>query len=190
MTFNPNLYPDNGYIFTESDGVKLRGESWRDLESRIRGYRAVNGFPPGDPWAEIQIQVCSRQPSFCREEGPAVVNGGQSPMTLNQRVVQWFVAMVGLKRVNRLPRVDDVEAARRAAICARCPRQAALNASCEACLESIKTARKAVLEGADSLHRNLQPCGALGEDPSIAVHIEQEPSGVAGLPAECWRRQR
>jgi hypothetical protein len=190
MTFNQNLYPDGGYLFTDRDGTVLRGDSWRDLEKRIRGYRAINNFSPGDPWTELQVQVCARQPSFCREEGPGPVNGGHHSTTLNQRVINWFIHVIGLKRVNRLPRVDDNEARRRADICARCPRQTSLNKACEACIASIVTSRKAILDGQASLHQNLQPCGALGEDPTIAVHIEQSPSDNPHLPAECWRKQK
>jgi len=188
-TFNPNLYPDGGYLFTNPDGTVIRGESWRDLESRIRGYRALNKMDPGDPWTEIQIQHCSRQPQLCQEEGPPIVNGGYV-MSFNERVIQWFVSIIGLKRVNRLPRVDDVEAQRRADICARCPMQRSLNEACKSCLHSVETSRKAILEGCDSLHRNLQPCGALGEDTSISVHIEQAPTNHPNMPANCWRRPR
>lgn len=188
MEVNRNLYPDGGYQFTERDGTRIRGESWKDLEARIRGYRAVNRFDPGDPWAEINIQLCARQPSFCREEGPPVPPQGHHSLSFNQRVQQWFVHALGLKRVNRLGHVDDGEAARRAAICARCPAQLSLNHACEACLASIKTSREGLLDGRPSRHQNLQPCGVLGEDCQTTVHLQQPATQVPGLPGHCWRR--
>jgi hypothetical protein len=190
MEVNRNLFPPDGYVFVERDGSRLRGEGWKDLEARIRGYRAINGMPPGDPWAEIQVQICSRNPSFCHEEGPPVPPQGHHSLTFNQRVLQWFVHAIGLKRVDRLGRVDDATAAARAEICARCPAQKSLNHACEGCLASIKESRKGLLNGATSLHQNLQPCAVLAEDCQTSVHVEQPPTDVPGLPGHCWRRPR
>lgn len=188
-TFNPNLYPDGGYVFTDRDGTRIRGESWKDLESRVRGYRAVNGFEAGDPWAEIQNQICANQGGLCREEGPppAPPTAAAHSMTFNQRVIQWVAEIVQKKRVNALPRVDDRTAAARARICAKCPKQKGLNRVCQSCILSISQAEKAVL-GGKSLHRNLSPCSVLGQDCAIAVHVEQPRSNNPELPANCWRR--
>ena len=179
LEFNPNLYPPDGYVFTESDGTKHRGDSWRNLKEKIVRYRAANNFPPGDPDGEITIQYCSRVPSFCRSNNPQPVQIGP---TFNAVVIGWLSRVLRMK----LPRVDDVEAARRAAICARCPAQRSLNMTCGSCLVEIDKLRRAVLDGADPLHKNLQPCSVLGEDCSTAVHVQQ-PAASASAPPECWR---
>lgn len=187
LELNPGIFPDGGYFFIERDGTELRAESWKKLESRIRGYRAVNRLDPGEPWVEITTQLCSRQPSFCRER-PIASRAGHS-MTFNSRVMQWFVGVIGLKRVGRLPRGDNENAAARAAICSRCPAQKSLVESCQSCLRSIKHSRKAILDGASSEHRNLQPCGVLGEDTQVSVYFDQPPADPTNLPANCWRRK-
>lgn len=190
MELNFNLYPPDGYCFTERDGTRIRGESWRDLEARVRGYRSLNRFDIGNPLEDITVQICAKHGSFCRQPAPPVPAGGLGVPSFNQRVIEWFIRVIGLKRRGMLGRVDDVTANARAAICARCPAQLSLNHACEACLNSIKDGRKGLLDGAPSLHQNLLPCGALGEDCQTTVHVEQPPVTAAGQPANCWRRPK
>lgn len=189
LEINFNLGPSDGYVFTDRDGTVRRGEGWKDLERRIRGYRALNKLDPGNPWEEIVSQVCARQPSLCRQPG---TNGagprGAGSMSFNQRVMAMMVHMIGLKRTQRLPRVDDATAARRAAICSTCPMQRSLNESCKSCLYSIDASRRALLDGAPSLHQNLMPCSVLAEDCQTTVHVDQAPTVANGMPANCWRR--
>lgn len=184
LEFNPNLYPPDGYIFTEPDGTRHRGESWRDLKEKIVRYRAANKFPPGDPETEITNQLCARVPSFCSRSNPQPVRIGP---TFNAVVIGWLSRILSFKRKAALPRVTDEEAARRASICANCPAQRSLNMTCGSCLVEIDKLRRAVLDGAETQHKNLQPCAVLGEDCSTSVHIEQPP--VTGqTPSNCWRR--
>jgi hypothetical protein len=184
LAFNMNLYPPDGYVFTEPDGTTHRGDSWKTLKEKIVRYRAANKFPPGDPEEEITTQLCSRVPSFCRQNNPQPVRIGP---TFNHLVIGWLTRILGSKQRSPLPRVEDAEAARRAAICARCPAQRSLNMTCGSCMNDVNRLRRAVLDGAESLHKNLQPCSITGEDCSVAVHIEQPPiSGQA--PDYCWRR--
>lgn len=191
MELNPNLYPPDGYVFKEQDGTRFRGTGWKDLEARIRGYRAVNNFPPGDPWAEIQTQTCSARPALCRAPSePNVPPQGHHSLTFNQRVLHWFTVVVALKRVNGLGVAGDDKARERAAICSTCPAQTSLNHACESCLYTIKTARKGMLDGRDSQHQNLQPCGVLGEDCQTSVYLEQGNDHNPALPAACWRRPK
>lgn len=186
LEVNPNLYPPGGYFFIDKNGFRHRGESWRDLERRVRHYREINRFSVGDVREEIMAQACSRNPNFCRESSkPTVVQ--RNPLSFNQRVIEWFVRKISLLRQGKLPRVDDAEAARRAKICLQCPNQQDYFQGCASCLQTIKTSRKALLRS-ESRHPGLKPCRALGEDCSISVHIEQEKVSAQGLPSECWRK--
>lgn len=184
---NPNLYPEGGYIFVESDGTRFRGESWKDLIAKVAEYRARNGREKGDPEAEIFTQYCVRMPSHC---GMHTTHQTIVPhsMTFNQKVLQWFSNLLEWKRRNPIARVTDGEAARRAAICARCPMQRSLVESCESCIKTIRHGRLTVLDGHASQHQNLQPCAALGEDCMVSVHIEQPQVPAEQVPAECWRK--
>ena len=189
MEINFNLGPSEGYVFRERDGTFLRGEGWKNLERRVRGYRALNKLDPGNPWEEIVIQTCAKQPSLCRDSSPMAAGPrGSGSMSFNQRVLQMMVHLIGLKRTKRLPRVDDATAAARAAICATCPRQKSLNEACKACLYSVNQSRKALLDGADSRHQNLLPCAVLAEDCQTTVHVDQAPTVADGMPSNCWRR--
>lgn len=183
---NPNLYPEGGYIFVESDGTRFRGESWKDLIKRVTEYRARNGQEKGDPEAEIFTQYCTRMPNHCGMQAPRPVV--PHSMTFNQKVLQWFSSLLEWKRKNPLPRCTDGEAARRAAICARCPMQRSLVESCESCIRTIRHGRKTLLDGQASRHQNLQPCAALGEDCMVSVHIDQPKVPDSSVPAECWRK--
>lgn len=183
---NPNLYPPNGYKFTDRDGTLHKGESWRKLEAQVRDYRQRTGQELGDVWGEIMGQVCSEVPSYCGETPPPVVNAGHS-LTFNQRVLQWFVTAMTLKRIGRWANVDDVVAAERAAICSTCPFQLSLNRACVACLTSIESGRKALTPGG-SKHQNLNPCAILGEDCASTVHGDLPKTANDQLPAHCWRK--
>jgi len=184
---NPNIYPDGGYLFTEGDGTRFRGESWRDLTKKVKEYRQRNKLPAGDPETEIFDQYCVRMPSQCRNfsKGPTVI---QQPMDHNQRILHWFIRMLELRRKGPLPKVSDGEAARRAAICAKCPRQQPLVASCQTCINSVRKGREALMDREPSKHQNLEPCSALAEDCMVTVHLEQPVVAADRVPPECWRK--
>lgn len=187
MTFNPNLYPDGGYIFTDADGVKHRGDSWKDLFRLIREYRARNGKPDGNVEAEVNTQHCAKTPGLCHAPPgppPAPLAAG-----INHRVLNWLSHILTNRRQNGTPaHVSPAEAARRASICAVCPRQQALSSACEACLHSIRDARKVILAEQTPANHGLSPCSALGEDCFVSVHLKLKPEKDPALPANCWRR--
>ena len=196
VEFNWNLYPGGtgGYCFTDRDGNRHHADGWKSLVQKIVDYRSRNGFPAGDPWVEISAQHCASTPDHCRDNSPRQVQvrnapPGQAIPNFNQRVSEWLARMISAKRVNSIARVSDEEAARRAAICVRCPRQKGLNEVCQACVMMAKTARKVILKGGASRHQNLTPCGALGEDCQVSVYLAQPPTDQPpDLPADCWRR--
>lgn len=186
---NPNLYPPDGYVFKEQDGSIHRGESWRDLERKVKAYRERNGIPPGDVWQEMMTQVCAKFPGHCRQQTPGNPTTSKThSLTFNQVIMGWLAQAMKLKREDAWARVDDAEAARRAAICAVCPMQKSLNHACESCLTTVNRSRRALLDGRDPKFSNLNPCGALNEDCQSSVHAILEPSKDPNLPASCWRR--
>lgn len=186
-SFNPNLYPPDGYVFTDADGVKHRGDSWKDLFRLIREYRARNGKPKGDVEAEVNTWHCARTPGLCHAPPgppPAPLAAG-----INHRVLNWLSHVLTNRRQNGTPaHVAPEEAARRAAICAVCPRQQALSSACEACLHSVRDARKVILAEQTPANRGLSPCSALGEDTFVSVHLNLKPENDPSLPTNCWRR--
>lgn len=187
MEYNWNMYPPGGRVFTEGDGTLHRADSWRELFEKIRRYREVNKRDIGDIEREVSAQLCAKSPSLCRQPSPAYTPRHHS-QTHNQRVLQWYSVILSRKRVNAIPRVEDSVAADRAVICSKCPLQRGLNAACEGCIASVKTSRKAILDGKASQHQNLSPCAALGEDCTVSVHIQQPPLAEPNLPENCWRK--
>lgn len=190
--FNPNIYPPGGYQFKERDGTVIRGDTWKNLNDRIRVYREVNHFEAGDPHRDVMDQMCKTYPHMCGivDNTPMPPNGRGQAMNFTDRVLHWFIQILSLKRLNRLSRVDDQTAGARANICQRCPRQMALSAACGACTRSIDQGRLAALDGQPSRHQNLLSCAVLGEDTSITVHIGIDPVENKDLPRECWRRKK
>lgn len=186
---NPNLYPDGGYLFVEGDGTKFRGESWKNLISKVRDYRQRNKRPAGDPESEIFSQYCSRMPSHCKNmsTGPVVIQGSHS-ISLNQRVLQFIANLLEWKRKAAIPRVADSVAAERAAVCAACPHNKPLVQTCQTCVKSVAHGRKVVLDGAASHHQGLLACDVLGEDLPLTVHIEQPKVPEGRVPPYCWRK--
>lgn len=187
FSFNPNLYPPDGYTFLDPDGVKHKGDSWKDLFRLIREYRARNGKPEGDIEAEVNTQHCAKYAGLCHAPPgppPPPISAG-----INHRVLNWLSHVLTNRRQNGTPtHVAPEEAARRAAICAVCPRQQALSSACEACLHSVRDARKVILNPQTPVNQSLSPCGALGEDTFVSVHLNLKSENDPALPAHCWRR--
>lgn len=183
--FKSSVFPPNGYVFRDRDGLVHQADSWAQLEAKVAEYRARNRMDPGDVHEEIVTQVCAGVPALCHDIQPFVMQ--KSGNEFNWHVVQWFTHAAGYRRLGQWNRVPDAEAARRAAICSKCPMQRALNASCGACITSINGLRKAIL-GQEPKHKNLSPCAVKWEDTQTTVHIDIAPDADPNFPAHCWRR--
>jgi hypothetical protein len=187
MTFNQNLYPPDGYIFHDEDGVLHRGDSWKNLRELVTDYRARNGKPPGDLEREIDAYHCAKYPGLCHADIPLPPQPPRGTH-LTARVLNWLGHLMQEVRRSATRFVSREEAKRRAAICAVCPAQSSLPDVCETCISTIKSSRRVTLGEEGPVHKSLHPCGILGEDAQISVHLEQKPSTEAALPAHCWRK--
>lgn len=189
MNYNPNLYPPSGYVLTDAQGVRHRGESWRDLFRTVAAYRVRNGMPPGDPEAEVNAQQCALNPGLCSSD-PRPLPPQRVNDSVNSRVLNWFAnTLAGLRQFGALPRVNEAEAIRRSEICIRCPRQQPLSSACESCISSVAGARRTILGEKGSVNKALHPCRILGEDCQTSIHLKNEPVSEVGMPADCWRRE-
>jgi hypothetical protein len=192
--FNRHLHIQGGRFFIDEDGIKHKADQWEHLVNRVADYRKRAGKPPGDPKAEIEAQVCARQPGYCRGQlttpppsRPARRDGAGAG-NLTARVTKWFVGMLSLKRTGVMRKASTEEARRRAAICARCPMQKAFSGVCGSCKATRKQAGQVLLGTDKRVNSALQGCAVLGEDTSISVHLESEPVNNPELPSECWRK--
>lgn len=185
---NVNLYPKDGFIFTEADGTRIRAANWRAVIKRVVEYRAQNRLPAGDPEMEIMAQACSRQPNICFEDrGSAPVP--KPAKTLKARVLQWLNHFLQLQQKDPLSYVDAKTAAGRAAICAKCPKNTPLGVNtCSTCKQALAEFRKSLLGGGRARDSRLGGCEVLGTDLTTAVHLDEIRVNNGALPAQCWRK--
>lgn len=190
LEVNPNLYPKNGYRFKERDGSRWKGRSWADVIKQVTAYRERRGEEPGDVRAEVMAQACANNPNLCVDTSPRqiVTPAAGFAGTLFQKVSNWLSHLVQRLRSKELRLVDRQEAARRAAICAQCPRQMGIPTVCGACLTQLSNFRRAILQGEAPVNAGLNGCTALGEDTQVSVHLELDPVDNDEQPASCWRR--
>lgn len=193
VKINFNLYPTRGRYFIERDGSTHRGETWKDVIRKVKEYRRRNGFPEGDVAAEVNAQVCEREPQVCNT---VTVTSGSKPKrvglaeTIRGRILDWVREMRRHKHVTGQPlaRVSAAEAAARAEVCARCPRNKDISASCSTCAGTLAAFRKDLIGGDRALDDRLGGCEALGIDLKAAAHLNESRVVSPDLPANCWRK--
>lgn len=193
LRFNENMYPDGGWYFRDAQGVNHIGNGFRSLVKVVTEYRTRNKFELGDPEVEITVQLCGRNPGYCRDDQPGAPRPGaqrgprSTKGTLTQKVIFWMTWMTQQKRLKRLKKVSRAEAKRRANICARCPKQQAFPLSCGSCKANMKNLERALL-GEDPVHSSIETCSVLQEQTSASVFFELPHSDNPDLPANCWRQ--
>jgi hypothetical protein len=82
--------PREGYEFRDHSGVKLKADSLRLLEDKIADFRSTNGFPPGNPAAELEVIYRATNPHL-------VTKVGTTPVVAEDPVARW------VSRLWRLP---------------------------------------------------------------------------------------
>lgn len=191
LVVNPNLYPSStGYRFKEKDGSVHRGTGWENVIKRVTAYRERNGFLVGDVRSEVMSQACVGNPGICIDDSPRQIVPRKAgyASTMFQKVSSWLYQLVQQLQRGNLPLVDRPEAARRAAICAACPRQMAIPTVCGTCLAQLASFRRVVLQSQAPVDAGLNGCAALGEDTQVSVHLNLDPVTVHEQPDNCWRR--
>lgn len=190
LVFNPNLYPSGGWFFRDASGVKHTANGFNALVTAVVQYRQRNGFPLGDPTAEVTAQLCSRTPGYCKDSNQvAPPPGGRVPAHLGQKLLDRLSALVREKRFGRIKKVSDDEAQRRANICAQCPRQTGLPLTCGACITDVEKMRRGILDR-EPIHQGIQVCRVWQDDLQTAVHLETGGSNHSDLPDFCWRKTK
>lgn len=181
---NPNLYPKDGFFFTDSDGLTIRGDTWPGVIKRVQNYRRRAGHPPGNAEAEVMAQACSRNPGLCTEES-AAYRIKLNEATLKVRVLGW------ISRILALPEkrfVFEQDAKNRTSVCATCQFNQSLPKGCSSCRAAIEESRKNIIGGRPQDAR-VESCAILGEDLNAAAWIEQVADGNPELPPHCWRKR-
>lgn len=189
LRINLNLYPKDGYFFTERNGSRIVGESWKDVFAKVKAYRERNDLPEGRIEEEVLAQACSRNPHLCySDQGTPVQPAGRpGNETLRSRVFNWLEGMVKARASGPLRQVSNGLAAQRAEICARCPFNVQFGETCHACQIALNEYRGKLIEG-KIVDRRLGGCSQLGCDLLTAILLDEAAIRSDQLPANCWRK--
>lgn len=185
---NVNLFPRDGYFFTDSDGARIRGNSWSDVMRRVAAYRKRAGRAQGNVEAEVSAQACARNPAHCSE-----INGENERhlkiASLKGRVLRYLSFIRGLLPGNRVPWASPQDARNRANVCASCPNNTALPEGCSSCRAAVRAMHKEIL-GDRTIDARLNGCAILGESLPVSTWVEHDVVDETALPAHCWRKRR
>lgn len=186
---NVNVYPKDGYFFTEADGTVLRATNgWKGVISRVISYRRRNKLPPGNPTDEVHAQACERNPDACRPDPDPVHKQALKVASLKGRVFAWGASLRARRASEPLPFVDAATMHARATVCAGCPAHAAISGGCGSCKRALKEVRQDLL-GGRAIDERVSGCTALGEDCAVNAWLDQQTVENDELPGICWRRR-
>jgi hypothetical protein len=185
QSLNPNLYPKDGFMFIETDGVKIFGDTWAGVVQRVILYRKRNGYPPGNPPEEVIAQACARTPAICAPGNNDHASFLKNNASLKSRVIMWLNAA---KAASGKQFVEDATSRERAGVCATCPYNKGLPGGCASCKAAVKILREEII-GNRFQDGRLNACEVLGEDIPTSVHMEMQAEERGELPANCWRKR-
>ena len=182
IKINNNLHPKDGFWFRETDGAVIRGDSWPGVIKRVEEYRARNGYPLGDPEAEVTAQVCARDSSRCHNEDERYAE--QLKVTnMKGKILRWFSWLRG----GRPTLIAEHHARNRMEVCAACVKNKPITGGCKSCSQAIEELRTEVI-GARQRDPRLNGCSAAGVDLQTAVWLDEGIDKTPGLVDHCWRK--
>lgn len=182
---NVNMFPKDGYYFSEKDGTVIRASSWKGVIARVAGYRRRNKLPEGDPALEVNQQACEKNPSYCQEESD-VTKIALKVASLKGRVLAWAARLRRTR--DQLLIGDETNMRARANVCAGCPAHTSIAGGCGSCKKALREVRLDLL-GDRPIDPRLAGCSILGEDTAISTWIDQTTVDNPDLPGCCWRRR-
>jgi len=194
---NVNVRPSAGYLFEESGGVTIRGNSWIEVVKRVQSYRSRNKMAPGSPEREVIDQACQRDPQLRRDATTPTIRGKprparpmvKAPVTLKSRVLGWLRSMRKLGEENTLVFVNSDERKRRAKICTDCPKRQAMKQGCGACKKALDGLRDEILGRGHATLPPEESCVVLGTDLPVMTWLDELTVENGDLPATCWRKK-
>lgn len=169
--FSNLRYPPGGFKYTDPDGILFTGSSVANLVGKVAEYREANHFPAGDPFAEVNEQLCNRFPAMAVEaDRPA---DGQKLVEQVVRHLRHLSTKLQLKREIRL--VSPELASRRAEVCFSCPHNVDWKSLCRPCqLASTGLIAAAVGKRKPAEQLAGRCCTVEGFDLSAAVWLHDD----------------
>lgn len=170
--------PRGGWKFTVPEtGMVLTELSVASLRDLVRRHYEVNDMKLPRGYREwFEDEMCRQGNllgSVC-EEVPKV----QPPQVLSLSIpmIERFVKTIwGLSKGGDVPKlVEQEEAERRAAICARCPLNVSVHIPCKGCRGLIRRVGEVLGNRTTSLDDKLETCAACSCDLKLKIHISNE----------------
>lgn len=186
MILNVNIHPKSGYLFEDTDGARIFGQTWPGVFSRVRAYRERCGRPVGNPEEEVVAQACAREPILCQRGSNQTI--ADAPLPLKTKILAWMNGILQRRPKEPPSFVDERTAQDRTAVCAGCQFNKALNDGCASCRAAVKEMRGSIL-GNRFQDGRLNECEILAEDIPVSVHLEQTTVPRPELPGHCWRKR-
>lgn len=181
----PGTYPLNELYFIESDGVRFEGKDLSAIVNAVWGYRRRAGLPAGDPFAEVQAQICSRTPGDCQGveelDRQPVPDDKELVGKVTARAADWLNerSQKKLRFINRAEQDARVEK------CSHCPLN--VEYKCGPCKKNIAEVLSAVVAPQIPHERlNAHACRLSGEDLSVGVMLDKQ-TFLDESPSHCWR---
>jgi len=195
--------PPGGWSWTDPDtGVRIATLGYSDLIQRIDTYLKANKIPQGEEWRLfIEDDICRQnniEDSHCGE--PTKPEKIPSDRKLQPQDLLNFLRTVRQWAAKGFKFVAAEESERRAAICAKCPKNVEV-AGCSGCQGILSHVRSTLNRRANhrglvakvtSVDADLQNCEVCGCVLEVKVHLPMEvatyakPPGGRTYPDWCW----
>ena len=195
----PHYFQPGGYHFVDTSSgnkVRIEGDSYDDVASKVLKFRMAHGHPPGNPIEELYEYACNSAPFICKDTTPTEVmpkNVSNPTYSLANRVAAWFASFY--KSGGAADRgTSPVETERRVNACVRCPHNQQIT-GCGSCVDGINRLffvwrRDRAIPQEKSVVQ--YGCTAIGHHTGVAVLAKDLPplsdDVKHRLPSGCWRK--
>lgn len=186
LRFNPALFPPNGWVFHYA-GLDFKGGSRAELTQKVAFWFSSNGIPR-DAASEIEAQLCSNHPGYCREEEPSPEDQ-ETLVARRQEYLSGKFHSVLQAKPSENPFAAQGVVSARSAICSACQFNVSDPRGCSSCVTASAATRAQILTRAKLTGIKTGTCAFHGVDLPVAVRLsEQKRRGEAVSPSNCWRK--
>jgi hypothetical protein len=184
--------PPGGWKYTQTQsGLVIYGGDYYDLREKVRKHRQINRYLTGPELdSEIQEQLCAKlspeaRAHFCRDCSAVPQTRALALADVKhflETAASWMAKPVF---------VSQTEAARRAEICASCPKNIPI-AGCHACHNLVKWSIELIGHRTTPFDSKLGACEVCGCGNQAQVHLPLAvlAKGITpemAFPAFCWK---
>lgn len=188
--------PPGGWQFRQKESnFSMSGITFGSLLGKVAQHRTNLNYPPvSEGFLTLADEV---EAHICQSLSPEDQYNNCDTGVTAARSVHWKLVAQFLKTlaswflIHGLKRVEQDEAERRAAICAKCPLNVGMN-GCGTCRAALQGVREALMNAHTSQDAELRACGVCGCDNKMQVHVPIDSLNAAtnsktAYPDWCWK---